>query len=188
MGSIRCGILTILGLTIMLVTSVSGATVFKLEPAQYYFADFKTSALLNSALTGDTISKKQSNQTARDIFLQRLVAAFSRDIPSFAACDWEDRKSFLSGAVLLAESKGFQTEQGLASYALAVWWLGVDFEEKSQALQSLMERTYPEVRKVQAMNEWVNAMIGRPESVAAADEALKQGLRLTEPWGSPSQP
>jgi|GEM_PF-1108267 len=186
MGNIRCGILTILGLTSLLVTNVSGAPVFKLKPVQDNFADFKTLALLTSALVGDTISKKQSDQTARDIFLQRLVAAFSRDIPSFAAGEWEDRKSFLSEAVLLAESKGFQTEQGLASYALAVWWLGVDFEEKSQALQSLMHSTYPEVRKVQAMNEWVNAMIGHPDSLAAADEALEQGLRLTEPWGPPN--
>ena len=54
----------------------------------------------------------------RDMFLNKLVAAFSRDIPSFAACDWEDRKFFLTEAVLLAESKGFKTEQGLASYAL----------------------------------------------------------------------
>jgi hypothetical protein len=132
------------------------------------------------------ITKEQSDWMARDMFIRKLIAAFSRDIPSFAACDWEDREFFLTEAVLLAESKGFQTEQGLASYALAVWWLGVDFEEKSQALQALMQSTYPEVRKVQAMNEWVNAMIGHPESVSAADEALKQGLRLTKPWGPPS--
>ena len=87
---------------------------------------------------------------------------------------------------MLAESKGLKTEQGLASYALAVWWLGVDFEEKSQALQALMQSSYPEVRRFQAMNEWVNAMIGHPESVGAADEALKQGLRLTELWGPPN--
>jgi len=183
---IRCGILTILGLTITLVTNVSGAPVLKLKPVQDNFADFKTLALLTSTLVEGTISKKQSDQTARDIFLQRLVAAFSRDIPSFAACEWQDRKSFMSEAVLLAESKGFKTEQGLASYALAVWWLGADFEEKSQALQSLMQSTYPEVRKLQAMNEWVNAMIGNPESVSAADKALKQGLRLAEPWGPPN--
>jgi hypothetical protein len=132
------------------------------------------------------ISKEQSEQMARYIFLDKLVAAFSRDIPSFAACDWEDRKSFLSEAVSLAASKGFKTEQGLASYALAVWWLGVDFENKSKELESLLQSSYPEVRKVQAMNEWVNAMIGNPKSVAAADEALKKGLRLTEPWGPPN--
>jgi hypothetical protein len=132
------------------------------------------------------ITKEQSDRMTRNMFIRKLIAAFSRDIPSFAACDWEEREFFLTEAVLLAESKGFQTEQGLASYALAVWWLGVDFEEKSQALQALMQSTYPEVRKVQAMNEWVNAMIGHPESVAAADEALKQGLRLTEPWGPPN--
>jgi len=129
------------------------------------------------------ISKEQCERMARDMFLNKLVAAFSREIPSFAACDREDRKFFLTEAVLLAESKGFKTEQGLASYALAVWWLGVDFEEKSQALQALMQSIYPEVRKIQAMNEWVNAMIGDPKSMATADEALKQGLTLTEPWG-----
>jgi len=40
------------------------------------------------------------------------------------------------------------TEQGIASYALAVWWLGLDFEEASEALKALLECNYPEVRKV----------------------------------------
>ena len=32
-----------------------------------------------------TISKEQCERMARDMFLHKLVAAFSRDIPSFAA-------------------------------------------------------------------------------------------------------
>jgi hypothetical protein len=67
MGNIRCGILTI-GLTMIIVTDISGAPVFKLKPAQYSSADFKTRTLLTSALAMDTISKKQSEQTARDRF------------------------------------------------------------------------------------------------------------------------
>ena len=43
---------------------------------------------------------------------------------------------------------------------------------------------YPEVRKIYAMNEWVNAMIDDHKNIAAADEALLQGVKHTEAWGS----
>ena len=51
--SILLKTITTIGLTIMIATKASGAPVFKLKPAQYYFTDRKTLALLNSALAGD---------------------------------------------------------------------------------------------------------------------------------------
>ena len=131
------------------------------------------------------VRKEQMDSMARARFVEKLDIAFSRDIPGFSECEQDERRIFLAETISLGEAIGLRTEQGLASYALALWWLGVDFETKSTELESLMQSDYPEVRKIQAMNEWVNAIIGDPENVAAADEALKQGLKLTEPWGPP---
>jgi hypothetical protein len=131
------------------------------------------------------IRDEQMESMTRSRFVDKLDAAFSRDLPEFAAATSEDRRTFLTLAISLAEAKGLKTEQGLASYALALWWLGVDFEEKSKELEALLESGYPEVRKIQAMNEWVNSLIGNPANIAAADEAMRRGLKLTEPWGPP---
>ena len=131
------------------------------------------------------IRNEQMESMSRARFVEKLDTAFSRDIPAFAAASSEDRRTFLTLAISLAETKGLKTEQGLASYALALWWLGVDFEDKSKELEALLESDYPEVRKIQAMNEWVNALIGNPANIAAADEAMRRGLKLTEAWGPP---
>jgi hypothetical protein len=131
------------------------------------------------------IRQEQIDAMARAIFIRRLYAAFTRDIPSFAVCEPDERSAFISQALSLAETKGFKTEQGFASYALALWWLGVDFEEKSQELEALLKSNYPETRKAYAMNEWVQVLIGDPDNVAAADEALRQGLSRSEAWGPP---
>ena len=120
---------------------------------------------------------------ARGIFIGKLDAAFTRDIPGFADLGQDDRTEFLKQSILAAESRGFKTEQGLASYALAVWWLGLDFESASEKLKALLESDYPEVRKAHAMNEWVQAAIGNPGNISAADEKLKQALAVTEAWG-----
>jgi predicted GNAT superfamily acetyltransferase len=85
--------------------------------------------------------------------------------------------------VSAAQKKGLNTEQGIASYALAVWWLGLNFEAASAKLVALLNTDYPEVRKMHAMNEWVNAAIGAPDNIAAADEKLRQALQSTEAWG-----
>ena len=130
------------------------------------------------------IRPEQMDQMARGMFIRKLDAAFTRDIPGFADLDCDDdRTEFLKQSILAAESKGFKTEQGIASYALAVWWLGLDFECASEELKTLLKSDYPEVRKAHAMNEWVQAAIGNPESIAAADEKLKQALAVTEAWG-----
>ena len=133
-----------------------------------------------------TVRKEQVDAISRVRFVEKLNAAFSRDVPGFAESAPDDRKTFLTLAISLAETKGLKTEQGLASYALALWWLGVDFELKSKELESLLESDCPEVRKIYAMNEWVNAVIGDPKNIAAADEAMRQGVKRTEAWGPPN--
>lgn len=120
---------------------------------------------------------------ANSRFIEKLDAAFRRDVPGFSDMDDEGRYGFLFGCLHSAREKHLLTEQGVASYALAVWWLGAVFEEKSRYLQSLLASGFPEVRKVYAMNAWVSAVIGAPEDIASADEKLRQGFYLTSAWG-----
>ena len=116
-------------------------------------------------------------------YIEKLEVAFCRDIRDFSNLDVEDRRVFLLGSYLSAKSKGFLTEKGWASYALGVWWLGDLFELKSKMLCSLLASSYPEIRKVCAMNEWVSAMIDAPDNVSAADEKLRQEFYRTSAWG-----
>jgi hypothetical protein len=57
------------------------------------------------------------------------------------------------------------------------------FERQSRHLQALLNSTLPEVRKVYAMNEWVHTLLGAPEDIERADEALKQAFYRTAAWG-----
>lgn len=130
------------------------------------------------------IRTEQLNDVARAAFLERLDAAFERDLADYHRIERDQRLRFLAAAVELAESKGFISEQGIASYVLALWYLDIDFEEKSDELASLLSSSLPEVRRIHAMNQWVEALLGEPDNIAAADEALKKALHLTEPWGN----
>ena len=129
------------------------------------------------------VGSQQMDQTARAMFVEKVDAAFLRDVPRFADLDKSDRNDFILQSMAAAEGTGLRTEQGIASYILAVWWLGLNFESASEVLKKLIKSEYPEVRKVHAMNEWVNAAIGEPDNIAAADEKLKEALRVTEAWG-----
>lgn len=192
----------ILGVAIMMMTTnANAAPTFNLKSPQHYFKDPKTVALVAAAMTGDLpkakwlvaanelevameIRSDKIDELARAAFMERLDAAFRRDLQDYIEIDRNERYEFLALAMALAETKGFQTEQGIASYALALWYLGVDFEEKSTALESLLTSIYPEVRKVHAMNKWVEAVIGDPDNIAAADQAMKSALNVTGPWGT----
>jgi len=123
------------------------------------------------------------NDVAHAAFLEKLDATFLRDLEDYNEINVEERHEFLVAATELAERKGLKSEQGIASYALALWYLDLDFEEKSNELESLLVGPFPEVRKIHGMNQWVEAVIGDPDNIAAADEALKRSLNLTEPWG-----
>lgn len=130
------------------------------------------------------LRSEQMNRLARAAFIEKLDISFSRDLPDFNGIERKDRQQFLSLTMDLAHTRGLTSEQGIASYALALWYLGADFEEKSDDLRSLLSSGYPEVRKIHGLNRWVEAVIGDPDNTAAADGALKRSLRLTEPWGA----
>ncbi|QWV94610.1 hypothetical protein KP004_05350 [Geomonas oryzisoli] len=126
---------------------------------------------------------EQMNEVARAEFLERLDAALMRDLSDYYRIERDQRREFLAGAIELAESKGFRSEQGMASYVLALWYLDIDFEDKSSELETLLASSLPEVRRIHGMNQWVEALLGDPDNIAAADDALKKSLQLTEPWG-----
>ncbi|UPU34823.1 hypothetical protein M1B72_15385 [Geomonas paludis] len=127
---------------------------------------------------------EQMNEVARAEFIERLDAALMRDLSDYYKIGRDQRREFLAAAVELAENKGFKSEQGMASYVLALWYLDIDFEEKSTALETLLVSPLPEVRRVHALNQWVETVLGDPDNIAAADEALTKSLQLTEPWGN----
>lgn len=129
------------------------------------------------------VRSQQLHQVARAMFIEKVDAAFVSDVPGYADVDKPARKDFIVESMAAAERIGLTTEQGIASYALAVWWLGLDFETMSEELETLLRSDLPEVRKVHGMNEWVHAALGTPDNLAAADEKLKEALKLTEPWG-----
>jgi len=132
---------------------------------------------------GLRLSPEQSQHLGKMIFIEKMDVQFSRNIPEFADLEQDDRDVFLVACLQAAEARGLVTEQGVVSYALAAWWLGIGFEEKSRYLVPLFESGFPEVRKVYAMNEWVHAVIGEPENLSAADERLKLAFFKTREWG-----
>ena len=129
------------------------------------------------------LSKKQITIMGQATFIKKLEHAFCRDITEFAELGSDERAEFLVTCLFMAESRGLITEQGIASYSLVAWWLGIGFEEKSKYLISLFKSKFPEVRKVYAMNEWGHIMIGNPNNLTAADEKLKQSFYRTKAWG-----
>jgi hypothetical protein len=129
------------------------------------------------------IPQERMDQVARGIFLEKMNREFLQKVPPYAELPEDLRKEFLMATIPMAEEKGLKTEQGIVSYALAVLYLGPDFETRSKALQTVLSGTLPEVRKVHAMNEWVQAIIGNPDDMTAADEKLAQALELSKPWG-----
>ena len=133
------------------------------------------------------ISQQQSQGIADAMFAEKLDGAMRRSVPAYAELSQEGRASFIADCRRDAAVLGLRTEQGIASYALAMWFLEPGFETRSRHLMALLASGFPEVRKVHAMNEWVHVLLGDPGNLAAADEALKQGFYSTKAWGGPVQ-
>lgn len=129
------------------------------------------------------IRNEQMQQMARAKFIGKVDSSFQEDVPGFADLDIHERHDFILEGMAVAERLGLKTEQGVVSYLLALWWLGPGFETSSYELDALLHSEYPEVRKVHAMNEWVQTAIGDPDNLAVADQKLKEALLQTEAWG-----
>lgn len=129
------------------------------------------------------ISAEQISLMEKMGLIAKLDKSLGRQYADFAALPDEERIAFLVDSMSAATQHNLRSEQGIASYALAAYWLGVGFERQSGHLQALLDSSFPEVRRVYAMNEWVHTLLGEPENMALADEQLKQAFYRTAAWG-----
>lgn len=129
------------------------------------------------------ISAEQISLMEKMALIAKIDKSLGRQYADFAMLPDEERGAFLVKSLTSAEQFNFRSEQGVGSYALAAYWLGVGFERQSRHLQALLNSSFPEVRKVYAMNEWVHTLLGEPENMALADEHLKEAFYRTAAWG-----
>jgi hypothetical protein len=129
------------------------------------------------------VSAQQMSLMEKMGLVAKIDTSLGRQYADFAALPAEERIAFLVECLTSATQNSPRSEQGFGSYALAAYWLGVGFERQSTHLQALLATTFPEVRKVYAMNEWVHTLLGQPENIELADEHLKQAFYRTGAWG-----
>lgn len=129
------------------------------------------------------ISAEQISMMEKIALVTRIDEALGRQYADFAALPDQERVTFVVDSMTSAAQYKLRSEQGVASYALAAYWLGIGFEQQSRHLQALLNSTFPEVRKVYAMNEWVHTLLGAPDDIERADEELKQAFYRTAAWG-----
>jgi hypothetical protein len=129
------------------------------------------------------ISASQMKQMGDRAFRARLRASLARNDVDFAAMTPEAQQGFVAASHEQARALGLRTEQGIAAYALGALWLGVDFEQSSNLLTSLLKAALPEARKVHAMSEWVKDRLAANPPPQSGDAALRKSFALTAPWG-----
>jgi hypothetical protein len=129
------------------------------------------------------LTQGQLQQLAQSALGNKLRDAMLRHAPGFPELAVPQQEEFVDDALLEARLRGMRTEQGLAAYALALWFLEPGFPDASRYLRALLESTAPEVRKVHAMNEWVSARLGAPDNPSLADDRLRQAWFSTAAWG-----
>lgn len=130
------------------------------------------------------INKNQIDNISEMKLASKLDELMRRDLADYAVLSEDARADFLRQAMSTAKDFGLSSELGIGSYALVAWWLGFQFEERSEALKALLISGYPEVRKIHAMMEWAEVIIGEPENKDHAYQKIVDSFRLTEPWGS----
>ena len=129
------------------------------------------------------ISAEQISMMEKIALVTKIDEALGRQYADFAALPDQERVTFVVDSMTSAAQYKLRSEQGVASYALAAYWLGIGFEQQSRHLQALLNSTFPEVRKVYAMNEWVHTLLGAPDDIERADKELKQAFYRTAAWG-----
>ena len=126
------------------------------------------------------ITNKQMEQIASEQFIIRCQAEFNQNIPEFSDLVHEDQQIFLRECMKAAQKLNLQSEQGIVSYAMGVWWLGENFEKLSKNLLIILAKNCPEARRIHAMNEWVSYIIGDPENIDMADKILLNAFDKTK--------
>ena len=130
------------------------------------------------------ISQKQFDRIAHTALLDKLERGFRTTVPNADLLASAPLREFFESCLSDAAALGLHSEQGVASYALAAWFLEPGFVDRSRYLRPLLASAYPEVRKVYALNEWVHALLGQPQDADGADQALRQAFYSTAPWGA----
>lgn len=128
------------------------------------------------------LSPDQAKLMAQGQFLTSLENKLCRQIPEFSELSPERRAQFLVSCFRSAQALGLVSQQGIASYTLAAWWLGIGFEQKCDNLQRLFKSQFAEVRKVYAMNEYAHTLIGNPQRLDLADQTLRQAFFRSAAW------
>ncbi len=128
-------------------------------------------------------SQAQLDDIARRGLFDKLERGFRASVPDAALLESPLLRDYFAACERDAQALGLRSEQGIASYALAAWFLGPGFVDRSRYLRQLLASPYPEVRKVHALNEWVHALLGKPQDEETADQALRQAFFSTTAWG-----
>ena len=128
-------------------------------------------------------SAEQMQRIGNDVFRGRLRSSLARNDKDFAAMPYDDRQTFVIDCHEQATRLGLLTEQGVAAYAIGALWLGLDFEMASPLLQSLLQTSIPEARKVHAMSDWVHHQLGPSATPQSGDAALRRSFGQTVNWG-----
>src|SRR4051812_22886537 len=107
------------------------------------------------------VGRRQMDRVSDSALRRQLLSAMERDIEDFRSLAQAEKNDFVQQALTEARSWGLQTAQGIAAYALGLWFLDPDFPEQSELVQALLRSNAPEVRKVHAMNEWISVKLGQ---------------------------
>ncbi|PWC33629.1 hypothetical protein [Azospirillum sp. TSO35-2] len=129
------------------------------------------------------IRQDQKTDVAEALFSHKLHRSFLRGLPGFMEWDEDDRLAFVAEGIAQARARNLKTEIGIASYAMAAWWMNFGFDAQSAHLSRVLRSSLPEIRRVHMMNEWVSARLGAPNDAEAADRALGATFWQMAPWG-----
>lgn len=129
------------------------------------------------------LSESQLETIGRRMLIEKMNRSFCKSLQDFAKICAVDRGTFLENCMTAARLLDFNSEQGIASYALGAWWLDIGFEQQSKYIIGILNTKLPEIRKVHAMNDWIHARLKSPADPNKADQALRDALSRTTAWG-----
>ena len=116
--------------------------------------------------------------------LNPVLEAFRRNLPGFTELDSESQHAFVISCHQDAQEYCMVSEMGIGAFGLAAWWLGLGCHKSSQGLETVLQSSLPEIRKIHSMNEWARARIAHPDQPDLAERTVSQSVTETEAWGN----
>ena len=117
-------------------------------------------------------SSDQLDSFSDKLLIQKINKELQTKLPLFNNLTYPQRLEYINACIEIAHSLGFNTERGIASYALCAWLLSAGFERRSLVLTDILKSNISEDQKAYAMNEWVRASLKLPEHPEVADGVL----------------